>query len=66
MPLIKSASNEARQSNIKEMLDAGHPANVAVAASYANQREAARKDHHSRQDQRNEHDVHRYGRRHPY
>lgn len=49
MPLIKSASNEARQENIKEMIHAGHPVNQAVAASYANQREAQRHSHNERQ-----------------
>lgn len=66
MPLIKSASNEARQENIKEMIDAGHPPKQAVAASYENQREAARSDHSERNSERNAHERHRYGRSHSY
>lgn len=62
MPLIKSSSNKARNENVKEMIDAGHPVNQAVAASYSNQREAERHDHESRNNVRREHDIHRYGR----
>jgi len=61
MPLIKSASNAARQENIKEMIDAGHPVNQAVAASYHNQREAERHTHESRQAERHEHEKRKYG-----
>lgn len=38
MPLIKSHTNEAREKNIQEMIEAGHDPKQAVAASYANQR----------------------------
>jgi hypothetical protein len=38
MPLIKSGSKAARQTNIKEMIAAGHPPKQAVAAAYSNQR----------------------------
>ena len=38
MPLIKSRSDEARSKNIEEMIQAGHPPDVAKAAAYANQR----------------------------
>lgn len=40
MPLINSASNEARESNIREMMHSGHPQNQAIAAAYAQQRKA--------------------------
>lgn len=62
MPLIKSASNQARSENIKEMIDAGHPPKVAEAAAYHNQREAERHTHDERNFMRHEHERHRYGR----
>jgi hypothetical protein len=62
MPLIKSASDEARQTNIKEMIASGHPVNQAVAASYHNQREAQRHDHHEREAPKRAHERHKYGR----
>lgn len=40
MPLIKSASDKARQKNIHEMVKAGHPISQSVAAAYRIQREA--------------------------
>jgi len=40
MPLIKSKSEKAFHSNIKEMVKAGHPVKQAVAAAYATQRKA--------------------------
>lgn len=43
MPLIKSASKKARQTNIEEMIAAGHKPKQAVAAAYANQRAARAK-----------------------
>jgi hypothetical protein len=52
MPLIKSASDEARNKNIAEMIHSGHAPKQAEAASYANQREMERK----------EHEHHKYGR----
>lgn len=61
MPLIKSPSDAARQKNIKEMIEAGHPVNQAVAASYHNQREAERHTHHERQEERHEHERRKYG-----
>ncbi len=61
MPLIKSASKEARQENIKEMIASGHKPAQAVAASYANQREAQRHDHEERERPKHEHEVHKYG-----
>lgn len=45
MPLEKSASNAVREKNIREMIDAGHPAKQAVAAAYRNQREAQSSHH---------------------
>lgn len=39
MPLTKSASNKARQQNIKEMIAAGHSPKQAEAAAYRMQRE---------------------------
>jgi uncharacterized protein len=38
MPLKKGCSKETRQSNIREMIDAGHEPRQAVAASYRQQR----------------------------
>lgn len=43
MPLVKSGSKKARQKNVKEMVNAGHPPAQAVAASYANQRKYSKK-----------------------
>ena len=40
MPLIKSAGDKARSSNIREMVKAGHPQKQAIAAAYNVQREA--------------------------
>ena len=40
MPLIKSKSEKAFHTNIKEMVKAGHPVKQAVAAAYATQRKA--------------------------
>ena len=61
MPLIKSASNAARSTNIGEMIKAGHPRDQAIAASYHNQREAQRHTHHERQAPLHEHERHKYG-----
>lgn len=61
MPLIKSASNEARQENIKEMIDSGHPVKQAVAAAYHNQREAQRHTYEERQAPLHEHERYKYG-----
>lgn len=43
MPLKKSASKQAREENIREMIKAGHPPKQAVAAAYDTQRRAAAK-----------------------
>ena len=43
MPLQKSGSNKARNSNIAEMIRAGHPRDQAVAAAYSNQRKYRKK-----------------------
>ena len=61
MPLIKSPTNEARNENIHEMIRAGHPPKQAVAAAYANQREAERHTHHERQAERHDHERSKYG-----
>jgi hypothetical protein len=61
VPLIHSSSDKARQENIKEMIDAGHPINQAVAASYHNQRDAERHTHNDRQAERHAHERHKYG-----
>lgn len=58
MPLIKSASDEARQKNIATELHA-HPdmnPKQAVAIGYSVQREA----------EKHAHEEHRYGRKHSY
>lgn len=38
MPLLKSGLDSARETNIREMIDAGHPPKQAEAAAYSNQR----------------------------
>lgn len=43
MPLIKSATKEARQKNIRKEIAAGRPPKQAVAIGYATQRAAAAK-----------------------
>jgi hypothetical protein len=43
MPLKKSASKAAFQSNIREMVKSGRPVKQAVAAAYSTQRKAAAK-----------------------
>lgn len=43
MPLVKSASKQARETNIREMIDAGHDPKQAVAAAYRNQRDSRKK-----------------------
>lgn len=42
MPLVKSASNKARQANVKTELAAGKKPRQAVAIAYAVQRRAKR------------------------
>ena len=61
MPLIHSASKEARQENIKTEIGAGKPIEQAVAIGYANQREAERHTHEERQEERHEHERQKYG-----
>jgi uncharacterized protein len=43
VPLKKSASKQAREENIREMIKAGHKPKQAVAAAYDTQRRAAAK-----------------------
>ncbi|HWZ35874.1 MAG TPA: hypothetical protein VNW51_06915, partial [Mucilaginibacter sp.] len=43
MPLIKSTSKQAFNHNVSEMIKAGHPRDQALAASYSEQREAAKR-----------------------
>lgn len=62
MPLIKSSSDSARQTNIKTEIHAGKPIKQAVAIGYANQREAQRHSHEERQAPLHEHEMHKYGR----
>lgn len=62
MPLIHSASKEARQENIETEIHAGKPIKQAVAIGYANQREAQRHSHAEREAPRHEHERHKYGR----
>ena len=54
MPLIKSSSDEARQKNITEMINSGHPPKQAVAAAYSVQRDA--------RSEREDHEKNKYGR----
>lgn len=42
MPLAKGSSKKTVSSNIKEMMDAGHPQDQAVAASLSNARKSKR------------------------
>jgi len=46
MPLVKSTSNRARQTNIKREIDAGKPIRQAVAIGYSEQRRAHAKAGH--------------------
>jgi hypothetical protein len=48
MPLIKSKSEKAFHSNIREMVKAGHPVKVAVAAAYHEKEQAAHEHHKTR------------------
>lgn len=43
MPLKRGSSDATRSENIREMIDAGHPQNQAVAAAYREQRESRAK-----------------------
>lgn len=43
MPLIKSKSKAAFDTNVSEMVKSGHPLKQALAASYATKRKAAKK-----------------------
>ena len=43
MPLMKSTSKQARETNIKREIAAGKPPKQAVAIGYSEQREAERK-----------------------
>ena len=46
MPLKKSSSKKARESNIKTEIEAGKPIKQAVAIGYSVQRQARRKREH--------------------
>jgi hypothetical protein len=46
MPLLPGSSREVISHNIGEMVKAGHPENVAVAAAYANARKHGDGDKH--------------------
>ncbi len=61
MPLIKSKSEAAFKTNVREMVHSGHPVKQAVAAAYNNQREAERHTHEERQVERHEHEKRKYG-----
>lgn len=43
MPLIKSGKKKAFESNIKEMIDAGHKPSQAIAVAYKIKRDAYKK-----------------------
>lgn len=43
MPLKRGTSNATRSENIREMVNAGHPQDQAVAAAYREQRESRAK-----------------------
>jgi hypothetical protein len=53
MPLIKSASKAARETNVKREIEAGKDPKQAVAISYSVQRKAeGRKEHQLREPRR--------------
>ena len=62
MPLIHSQSKAAFQSNVKEMVNAGHPLKQALAASYSVQRHVANDEHEERKIERAAHEKLKYGR----
>ncbi len=62
MPLIKSASDDARSENIGELRRSGYKPSQAAAIAYSNQREAQRHDHHEREAPKHEHEKNKYGR----
>jgi ribosomal protein L12E/L44/L45/RPP1/RPP2 len=62
MPLIKSASDEARSENIGELINSGYKPKQAAAIAYSNQREAQRHDHDHREAPKHEHERNKYGR----
>lgn len=43
MPLMKSLTDKAFRSNVREMVEAGHPVKQALAAAYRTKRAAAKK-----------------------
>ena len=43
MPLKKGSSKKTLQTNIKEMINSGHPPKQAEAAAYAEQRKSKKK-----------------------
>jgi hypothetical protein len=47
MPLIKSTSKKAFQTNVKKEIAAGRPVKQAVAIAYSEKRSAAKSEHHS-------------------
>jgi hypothetical protein len=61
MPLIKSASDEARSENIGELRRSGYKPAQAEAIAYSNQREAQRHDHDEREAPKHEHERRKYG-----
>lgn len=61
MPLIKSKTAAARQTNIETEIHAGKPIKQAVAIGYSNQREAQRHTHEEREAPRHEQEFHKYG-----
>jgi len=52
MPLVKSASNAARETNVKREIEAGKKPSQAVAISYSVQRQAGREEKHPRMSKR--------------
>jgi hypothetical protein len=58
MPLEKSATNDARNRNIAEMIHSGHPPAQAEAAAYANQRKIEGHTHHKEKEA---HERRKYG-----
>jgi predicted RNase H-like nuclease (RuvC/YqgF family) len=61
MPLINSASKEAREENIKTEIDAGKPIKQAIAIGYSNQRESENRPQNEREKERHEHERRKYG-----
>lgn len=66
MPLIHSATNKARNENIRREIEAGKDPKQAAAIGYSIQRHAKKDEHEERQIEKHAHERFRYGRHSPY